>query len=69
VNKVDSRVEIIFNISESKSLSPYQKHIIFTQSDIKLNNDCICIVVQERRTQYENRRLALSRLTKTLQSF
>ncbi len=66
VNKTDSRVEIIFNVSESKTLTPYQKHRIFLQNEVKLTNDCICIAVQNRRTQYQNRQLALNRLASTL---
>ena len=66
VNKTDSRVEIIFNVSESKTLTSYDKHKILIQSDVQLTNGCICIVVQDKRTQYQNRQLALSRLTSTL---
>ena len=66
VNKTDSRVEIIFNVSESKALTPYQKHRISIQDKIKLINDCICIVVQDKRSQYQNRQLAISRLASTL---
>ena len=66
VNKTDSRVEIVFNVSESKILTPYQKHKISIQDEVKLNNGCICIAVQDKRTQYQNRQLALSRLTSTL---
>ena len=66
VNKNDSRVEIIFNVSESKTLTSYNKHKILIQSDVKLTNGCICIVVQDKRTQYQNRQLALSRLASTL---
>tara|TARA_Y100001968_G_scaffold128326_1_gene117205 strand:+ start:831 stop:1253 length:423 start_codon:yes stop_codon:yes gene_type:complete len=68
VNKTDSRVEIVFNVSESKSLNPYQKHRIINQGEIKLSNDCICIVVQDKRSQYQNRQLALSRLASTLKA-
>ena len=68
VNKTDSRVEIVFNVSESKSLTPYQKHRITTQDEIKLSNDCICIVVQDKRSQYQNRQLALTRLASTLEA-
>ena len=63
VNKTDSRVEIVFNVSESQTLTPYQKHRISIQDAIKLTNGCICIAVQDKRTQYQNRQLALSRLT------
>ena len=66
VNKTDSRVEIVFNVSESKTLTPYQKHRISIQNEIKLINGCICIAVQDKRTQYQNRQLALSRLASTL---
>ena len=66
VNKTDSRVEIVFNVFESKTLTPYQKHRISLQDEIKLTNGCICIPVQDKRTQYQNRQLALSRLASTL---
>tara|TARA_Y100001968_G_C19363443_1_gene721099 strand:- start:604 stop:1032 length:429 start_codon:yes stop_codon:yes gene_type:complete len=66
VNKINSRVEIIFNVSESKTLTPYQKNRILIQDEVKLTNGCICITVQDKRTQYQNRQLALRRLTSTL---
>ena len=66
VNKTDSRVEIVFNVSESKTLTSYQKHRIIIQNKIKLTNGCICIAVQDKRTQYQNRQLALGRLASTL---
>ena len=68
VNKTDSRVEIVFNVSESKTLTAYQKHRISIQNEVKLTNDCICIAVQNKRTQYQNKKLALSRLASTLQA-
>ncbi len=67
VNKTESRAEIVFNVSESKTLTPYQKHKISMQDEFKLINGSICISVQSKRTQYQNRQLALSRLTSTLQ--
>ena len=66
VNKTDSRVEIVFNVSESKTLTPYQKHRISIQDEVKLSNGCICIAVQDKRTQYQNRQLAISKLTSIL---
>ena len=66
VNKTDSRVEIVFNVFESKTLTPHQKHRISIQAEIKLINGCICIAVQDKRTQYQNRQLALSRLASIL---
>ena len=66
VNKSDSRVEIVFNVSESKTLTPYQKHRISIQDEVKLINGSICIAVQDKRTQYQNRQLALIKLASTL---
>ena len=66
VNKTDSRAEIVFNVIESKALTPYQKHRISIQDKVKLINGSICIAVQDKRTQYQNRQLALSRLTSIL---
>ena len=67
VNKSDSRAEIVFNVSESKTLTPYQKYRISIHDEVKLSNGCICIAVQDKRTQYQNRQLALTRLASTLQ--
>ena len=66
VNKTDTRVEIVFNISDSKTLTPYHKNRILIQDKIKLINGCICIAVQDKRSQYQNRQLALIRLASTL---
>ena len=66
VNKTDSRAEVVFNVNESKTLTPYQKHRISIQSEVNLINGSICIAVQDKRTQYQNRQLALRRLASTL---
>ena len=66
VNKTDSRVEIVFNVFESKTLTPYKKNRISIQDEVKLINGSICIAVQEKRGQYQNRQLALNRLALTL---
>ena len=66
VNKTESRAEIVFNVSESKTLTPYQKHRISRQDEVKLINGSICITVQDKRTQYQNRKIDLSRLATTL---
>ena len=62
INKIDRRVEIIFNVSESKTSTPYQKHMIKIQDAVKLINDYIYLVVQQKRTQYQNRKRALDKL-------
>ena len=63
VNKTDSRVEIIFNIEESKILNDYQKIIIMKNLKNKLDNKAICIAVQDQRNQLLNRQLAIVRIS------
>jgi len=62
VNKTDSKVEIIFNIEESKVLNDYQKIIMKKKLQTILVNNCICVVVKDQRSQLLNRRLALVRI-------
>ena len=62
VNKTDSRVEIIFDVKNSKVLTAFQKSCIYDQLKGRIINGCICIAVQQKRTQYLNRQLAIRRL-------
>ena len=62
VNKTNTRVEIIFNIEESKVLKDYQKVVIKKKLKTKLVNNCICLSVQDQRNQLLNRQLAIVRI-------
>ena len=62
VNKTDSRVEIIFNIEESQVLNDYQKNVLMKKLKNKLVNNSLCLVVQDRRNQLLNRKLAIVRI-------
>ena len=68
VNKTDSRVEIIFNIEESKVLNDYQKIIIMKNLKNKLVNKAICIAVQDQRNQLLNRKLAIVRISSLIRN-
>ena len=59
VNKIESRVEIIFNLEDSKVLNDYQKEILKRNLKNKLVNNSLRLVVQEHRNQSLNRKLAL----------
>ena len=59
VNKIESRVEIIFNLEDSKVLNAYQKAILKINLKNKLVNNSLCLAVQEHRNQLLNRQLAL----------
>ena len=62
VNKIESRVEIIFNLEDSKVLNDYQKAILKINLKNKLVKNSICLAVQEHRNQLLNRQLALMKL-------
>ena len=59
VNKIESRVEIIVNLENSKVLNDYQKEILKVKLKKKLVNSSLCLTVQEHRNQLLNRQLAL----------
>ena len=59
VNKIESRVEIIFNLEDSKVLNDYQKAILKINLKKKIVNNSLCLAVQEHRNQLLNRQLAL----------
>ena len=63
VNKIESRVEIIFNLEDSKVLNYYQKAILKVNLKNKLVNNSLCLAVQEQRNQLFNRQLALIKFT------
>ncbi len=66
VNKTSSKVEIIFDIENSKFLNDFQKIKLRNNLNKKLVNDCISVVVQDQRTQGYNRQLALKRMAKLI---
>ena len=63
VNKIESRVEIIFNLEDSKVLNDYQKAILKINLKNIIVNNSICLAVQEHRNQLLNRQLALTKLS------
>ena len=68
VNKTNTRVEIIFNIEESKVLNDYQKKVITKKLKTILVNNCICIAVQEERNQLLNRQIAIARISSLIRN-
>ena len=69
VNKIESRVEIIFNLEDSKVLNDYQKEILKINLKNKLvNNNSLRLVVQEHRNQLLNRQLALMKFSSIIKN-
>ena len=62
LNKIESRVEIIFNLEDSKVLNDYQKAILKINLKNKLVNNILSLAVQEHRNQLLNRQLAFMKL-------
>ena len=68
VNKIESRVEIIFNLEDSKVLNDYQKEILKRNLKTKLVNNSLRLAVQEHRNQLLNRQLALMKLSSIIKN-
>ena len=68
VNKIESRVEIIFNLEESKVLNDYQKEILKRNLKNKLVNNSLRLAVQEHRNQSLNRQLALLKFSSIIKN-
>lgn len=62
VNKVNSRIELRFNISNSEILSDDEKVIIFNKLKNKINSDGeLIITVQTDRSQLKNKQEAIEK--------
>ena len=68
VNKIESRVEIIFNLEDSKVLNDYQKEILKRNLKNKLVKNSLRLVVQEHRNQLLNRQLALMKFSSIIKN-
>jgi len=63
VNKVDSRVELRFNIENSQLLTELQKEILQEKLENKLTTDGDLIVVsQKERSQLRNKEITIEKL-------
>ena len=68
VNKIESRVEIIFNLENSKVLNDYQKEILKINLKNKLVKNSLCLAVQEHRNQLLNRQLAIMKFSSIIKN-
>jgi ribosome-associated protein len=68
VNKVSTKVELNFDVSKSKLLTEEQKQIIFSKLNSRINKEGVLkIVVQETRSQLENKEIALKKFRGLIQ--
>jgi len=68
VNKIESRVQIIFDLKDSKVLNDYQKEILNRNLKNKLVNNSLRLAVQENRNQLLNRQLALIKFSSIIKN-
>ena len=69
VNKVSKKVELDFNISESKILTEEQKEFLLEKLALKLTNDGILqIISQSERSQLGNKKIVISKFKESIES-
>ncbi len=67
VNKVESSVELLFDVRQSVAFSPLQRDHLLTVLKKRIDADGVLrITVQDSRSQWKNRETALTRLADML---
>jgi ribosome-associated protein len=62
VNKVETRVELLFSVGGSRLLTEGQKRWLLQKLEGRLiRNDIICVVAAKERSQLRNKKLAVER--------
>ncbi len=69
VNKLETRVEVVFDIANSQSISePIRYRLLKTLSSQLDSSGILHVVAQETRSQWKNKQLAIERVTGILKS-
>ena len=67
VNKVETKVELLFDVKHSSGLTEQQRAILLSQLQSYLDADGLLhIVAQESRSQWQNRALAMKKFMELL---
>ena len=68
VNKVETKVELLFDVAASPSLSDQQRDIILRRNQSRIDaTGLLHIVSGESRSQWQNRQIALGKFIELLQ--
>jgi ribosome-associated protein len=67
VNKLETKVEIQFNVAVSESITPSQKEIILSKYSSFVDENSIKLVSSTHRTQLENKQEVQKKLIQLLQ--
>lgn len=66
VNTTDSRVELVFEVASSPTLTPSQRNRVATRLGDRLTDGALVVTASEHRSQHRNRIAARERLTELL---
>ncbi len=67
VNKVETKVEVLFDVAHSAALSPAQRLLILDHLASRIDSSGVLRVAEQRsRSQYQNKQLAFERLAELL---
>lgn len=67
VNKVETRVELIFNVERSQCLTNLQKSTIRENLKSRIDSDgCLHVVAQQSRSQWQNKQNAITKFSDLL---
>ena len=66
VNTTDSKVQLVFDLRNSRALSEHLRTRALARLDSKLVDGCLVISASEQRSQLQNRRAAEQRLVEVL---
>lgn len=62
VNKVETKVELLFDVARSTGLTDEQKQLIFVREKNRIDSDgMLRVIAQESRSQFENREAAVEK--------
>ncbi|WP_417220841.1 alternative ribosome rescue aminoacyl-tRNA hydrolase ArfB [Arthrobacter sp.] len=61
-NTSDSRVELIWNIADSKAVSDEQRQLLLSRLGSRLTTGILVVSASEQRSQLRNREIALDKL-------
>ena len=69
VNKLETRIELRFDIAGSRSLSPDEKVVLLERLRSRIDSHGVLrIVVQESRSQWQNKQIALERFVELMRN-
>jgi len=67
VNKVSSKIELTFNVANSKTLTEEQKELLYKRLSTRLSKKKVLILfVDESRSQHRNKEIAIKRFLEIL---